>query len=135
MREAKGFVTDDGTFFEDDKEAALYEAELRLKARLAEVLPNLNQDAFFAVVVGAMQELTEFINAHHAWNPPKTKEPDGEAASGTAEDTTGAGHVSSTEEDLASLLKLPTRGHSDVPDVGSRPRTEKVSDRRKKHGT
>ena len=35
MKKTEGFVTDDGTFFESQVEAALHEAELRLRMQLA----------------------------------------------------------------------------------------------------
>ena len=140
MKMTQGYVTDDGTFFESKAEAELHEAEMRLRAALSGVYGGLNQEVFFEVVLGLMPELKGYIDAHNTANPPKQHqqtevEDRAETVNGgAAEATGGIGHVSSTEEDLAALLKLPARGSSHVPNVGRSPRTKKVSERRTKHG-
>lgn len=141
MKMAQGYVTDDGTFFESKLEAELHEAEAKLRAQLATEYPQLNTGGFFEVVQNLMSPLKEYINAFNATYTAKSNqqaedEDGGEADKGgpPAPDAS-LGHVSSAEEDLASLLKLPARGLSHVPDVGSRASTAKVSKRREKHGT
>jgi hypothetical protein len=136
MKKAAGFVTDDGTFFEDEQEAKMHEAESRLIRKLSEVLPETAVEQFISLIMGSSGEIEEYINAANTVERNKAKEQDRGAteASGTPEVVGGAGHVSSTEEDLASLLKLPSRGHEHVPDVGDRSRSKKISDRRAKHG-
>ena len=142
MKKTEGFVTDDGTFFESQLEAGLHEAELRLRMQLAHLptFPDLNADAFLAVVFEVRTQLRSYLDAHNAANTAKSDQQAEEQDRTTAGDRRaaqadgGIGHVSSTEEDLAALLKLPARGHSDVSNVGDRPRTKKVQERRAKHG-
>jgi hypothetical protein len=136
MKKVAGYVTGDGTFFESEQEAALHESEMRLRAKLSEKYPEMPQDIVFSIIFDTMRELQEFINAANTVERNKTEEQDRREAevSGAPEIAGGTGHVSSTEEDLASLLKLPTRGFEHVPNMGSRPRPKKVSDRRAKHG-
>jgi len=133
---AQGYLTEDGTFFENKAEAVLYEAELRLRSRLTkEFNSGIDPEKFLGVVLAVMPEMREYINAYHATKPDtQVKDREETSERREAEISTGVGHVSSAEEDLASLLKLPTRRPSDVPDVGSGSRTEKVQKRRPKHG-
>lgn len=141
MKMAQGYVTDDGTFFESKMEAELHEAESLFRGNLAAEFPQLDPDKFIAIVYQVMPTLKGYIDAHYAAATIKrdqqAKEQDrGETDKGGPPETDASiGHVSSTEEDLASLLKLPTRGPSHVPDVGGSPHAEKVSKRRQKHGT
>lgn len=137
MRKAAGYITGDGTFFEKEEEAALHEAEMRLRHDLGAEYPDLSQGRFLEVLTQMIRPIGEYINAYQAAN----KRDPAESKIGTEADVSeapkahdGLGHVSSTEEDLASLLQLPLRGSEYVPDVGSGTRSEAVSDRRKKHG-
>ena len=140
MKMAQGYVTDDGTFFESKNDAALHEAEMRLRSGLAGVYGGMNQEVFFEVVLGLMPELWSYIDAYNSAATVKLDQPteDTDGAKANVSESPKAdasmGHVSSTEEDLASLLKLPTRGPSHVPNVGGGPHAEKVSKRRQKHG-
>lgn len=141
MKMAQGYVTEDGTFFESKLEAELHEAEAKLRVQLATEYPQLNTGGFFEVVQNLMSPLKEYINAYNATYTAKSNqqaedEDRAEVDDGKPSATDASiGHVSSTEEDLASLLKLPTRGLSNVPDVGSGPHAKAVSKRRQKHGT
>ena len=139
MRKAEGFITADGTFFEREKDAALHEAETRLRNRLSAEYPQLSQESFFGILVNVAGETGDYINALYAANSTERAETEdeigGSAGNGSqAEVDDGLGHVASTEEDLTSLLQLPTRGLEHVSDMGSGPRSAKVSNRRKKHG-
>jgi hypothetical protein len=137
MRKAAGFITSDGTFFESEVEAWLHEAEVRLRHRLSVEFPQVAQEKFFEVITVLIEEMGEYINAYKVANKrdPAEGEVGGEDDdSGKAEAHDSLGHVSSTEEDLAVLLKLPARGSEHVPDVGSGTRTKKVPDGRAKHG-
>jgi len=141
MKMAQGYVTDDGTFFESKMEAGLHEAESHLRAKLAiEYNDGVDPDKFLAIVIMLMPELWGYINAYHAADTSKQHqqaevEDRAEVAdSGKTESVENLGHVSSAEEDLAALLKLPTRGPSHVSNVGSGPRTEEVPKRREEHG-
>jgi len=141
MKMTQGYVTDDGTFFESQNEAALHEAEWLLRGRLTAAFPQIGQDGFIEVVLEVLPALKGYIDAYQAIqvierDQQAQDEDRGAAADGAqAKVDLGPGHVSSTEEDLAALLKLPARGRSHVPDVGSGPRPKKVSDRRKVDGT
>jgi hypothetical protein len=137
MRKAEGFITGDGTFFESKSEAELHEAEVKLRHRLSVEFPQVSQEKFLEVMTVLIDEMGEYINAYQVANKrdPAESEVGGEIDDGiqaTANDSLG--HVSSTEEDLAVLLKLPARGLEHVPDVGSSARTKKVPNGRKKHG-
>jgi hypothetical protein len=140
MKMAQGYVTDDGTFFESQKEATLHEAESHLRAQLVRVNPELDGDKFLAIVFEVRSQLGSYLDAYNAATATKRDQPAEDEDRGETdkdrppEVDASLGHVSSTEEDLASLLKLPTRGPSHVPNVGSGPHAEKVSKRRTKHG-
>jgi hypothetical protein len=140
MKKTEGYVTDDGTFFENHLEAALHEAESKLRGQLATAFPQVDIEKFLAIVLEVMPQLWSYIHAHNTASAAKSnqqaEEQDrAEAGDGReAKADGGIGHVSSTEEDLASLLKLPPRGPSHVSNVGSSPRTKKIPERRAKHG-
>lgn len=140
MKKTEGFVTDDGTFFENQMEATLHEAESLLRGQLIAEFPQIDIDKFIAIVFQVMPTLKGYIDAHFAAGAAKldkqAEEQDGTEAldSREAKADGGIGHVSSTEEDLAALLKLPPRGHSNVSNVGDSPRPKKVQERRAKHG-
>lgn len=141
MKQAQGFVTFDGTFFEKQEEALLHEAEMRLRQALISSAPEVKVERFMAVLFEVRNEAGEYINAYAAAYPPKPDqqaevEDRAEIDDGlSAEAPASQGHISSAEEDLAALLKLPTRGPGHVPDVGSGSRTEKVQERRSEHGS
>lgn len=135
MKRAAGYITDDGSFFEKEDEARLYEAELRLRARLTAAVPVVDPDRFLGIVWNILPELREYLNVYkapHADAEVEDRAEDRREETAKADD--GLGHVSSAEEDLASLLKFKARGSEHVPNVGSGARPEKVQDGRKKHG-
>jgi hypothetical protein len=141
MKMAQGYVTDDGTFFESKTEAVLHEAEAGLRRHLADVSNGaIDADKFLGLVLEVMPALKGFIDAYNSAITTKLNQQAKDEDRGAADESepakvdAGLGHVSSTEEDLASLLKLPTRGPSHVPDVGSGPHAKEVSKRRAKHG-
>jgi hypothetical protein len=142
MKMTQGYVTDDGTFFESKHEAELHEAEMRLRIQLAHLtaFPKLDTDAFLAVVFEVRTQLRSYLDAYSAATTAQRDQQTEEQDRTTADDRRaaqadgGIGHVSSTEKDLEALLKLPARGHSHVPDVGSSPRPKEVQKRRSKHG-
>ena len=140
MKMAQGYVTEDGTFFENKTEATLYEAELLLRRGLAAYNEQIDHENFLAVTIALMPVIRGYIDAFsatHTTKPDKQAEVEDRAEPADRappEIATGTGHVSSAEEDLAALLKLPTRGLGNVPDVGSGPRPEEVQERRTQHG-
>jgi hypothetical protein len=137
---AQGYVTEDGTFFESKLDAELYEAEMKLRGVLAGVYGGMNQELFFEVVLGLMPELWSYINAHQAVQTAtrnqqaKEQEREPPDSGEKAEVVEGGGYVSGSEEELASLLKLPVRGPSHVPNVGRGSQSEEVPVRRKVDG-
>jgi hypothetical protein len=140
MKMAQGYVTEDGTFFESKTEAVLHEAESRLRGELAFKFPEAHADSFLTVIFELRSQMKEYIDAYNAAYPPKPDQAEVEDREETsdsreAESAANIGHVSSTEEDLAALLKLPARGPSHVPDVGSGPRSKEVQERRAEHGS
>jgi len=141
MKMAQGYVTDDGTFFENKSEAVLHEAEARLRKQLTDMSNGaIDVDKLLGLVLEVMPALKGFIDAYNSAVSAKfdqqAKEQDGGEIDESKPSAVDAslGHVSSTEEDLASLLKLPTRGPSHVPNVGSGPHAKEVPKRRAKHG-
>jgi len=142
MKMAQGYVTDDGTFFESKVEATLYEAEMRLRMQLAHLtaFPKLDADAFLAVVFEVRTQLRIYLDAHQAQDTAarnqqaKEQEREPPDSSQKAEVVEGGGYISGTEEDLARLLKLPTRGLGHVPDVGRGSQSEEVPNRREVDG-
>jgi hypothetical protein len=137
MKKAEGFITEDGTFFEREEEAELHEAEMRLRTKLGVEYPDLSQGKFFEIVTQLIGDVGAYINAYQTANkrdPAESEVGEEVRVSEPAKADDGLGHVSSTEKDLASLLKLPARGSEHVPDVGSGSWPEEVPDRRKKHG-
>ncbi len=134
MKHTEGFVTDDGTFFENEEEAALYEAEFRLRGALSKTFPQLNQEPFFTIVLSLKRELMEYLDAHSTANATKPVADESEIGeqvepSQPPEAHVSQGYLTGTEEDIASVLKLPIRRHSHVPDVGSGAQSEEVPDR------
>src|SRR4029077_3908336 len=141
MKMAQGYVTDDGTFFENKTEAVLHEAEARLRKQLADLSNGvIDADKFLGLVLEVMPALKGFIDAYNSAVSTKLDQQAKEQDGGTVDESrarevdASLGHVSSTEEALASLLKLPVRGPSHVPNVGSGPHAKEVPKRRAKHG-
>lgn len=141
MKMAQGYITEDGTFFESKLEAELYEAEVALRMSLVGVNASLDPEKVLETILAVMPQLRRYVDAHYATiatqRDQQAKEQDRREtdASEPPKADANLGHVSSTEEDLASLLKLPARGPSHMPDVGSGTHAAKVSKRREKHGT
>jgi hypothetical protein len=137
---AQGYVTEDGTFFESKLEAELYEAEVLLRMALVGTNAALDPEKVLQIILAVMPQLRRYVDAHYAASATKrdpAEDEDGrEADEGKPPEADASiGHVSSTEEDLASLLKLPTRGLGNVPDVGSGAHAKAIPKRRAKHGT
>src|SRR4029077_7648673 len=88
MKKTEGFVTDDGSFFESQVEAGLHEAELRLRMQLAHLtaFPDLNADAFLAVVFEVRTQLRSYLDAHNAANTAKSDQQAEEQDRTTASD-------------------------------------------------
>ena len=140
MKMAQGYVTEDGTFFESKLEAELYEAEVVLRMSLVGVNEALDPEKVLQIILAVMPQLRRYVDAHYATiaakRDPAEDEDGGEADESKPPETDASiGHVSSTEEDLASLLKLPTRGLGHVPDVGGSAHAKAIPKRRQKHGT
>lgn len=136
MRQASGFITEDGTFFETEEEAKLHEAEQWLRGQMVMHFPQIDVDGILNLVETLRTELGEYLNATAAHLRTQTKKQNrtGDQDSSSSEVSGHLGHVSSAKEDLEALLQLPSRRPSHVPDVGSGPRTEKVQERREEHG-
>ena len=138
MKPTQGYLTEDGTFFESKKEAALYEAEIRLRDAFIERYQKGDVEVFMTIVRTLRKQIGDYCNVYFTPSPvditePNTpaQEPIGEADDSgpptTADDRPRI--LTGTEEDIASVLKLPTRRHRNVSDVGSSPSTEEVPDR------
>jgi hypothetical protein len=141
MKMAQGYITEDGTFFESKLEAELFEAELKLRGRFATLNLRVSADEFLAIVLEIMPQLKGYIDAYEAtYTAARNQQAEDEKRkqdedSKAPEAVESGGHVSSTEADLASLLKLPARRPSHVPDVGRGASTEAVPERGKVDGT
>jgi len=137
MKETKGYITDDGTFFETKEEALLHEAESVLRGALSSQTQDV--DILLNYILHNIEPIRNYLNAYLAARystPDPAQDENREEARNSPSSAMpeNTGHVSSTEEDLKALLKLPTRGPSHLPDVGRGPHAEEVQDRREEHG-
>ena len=110
VRKTEGYVTEDGSFFEKEKDAKLHEVELRLRSRLSETFPGIDQERFFGIMLAITNELVEYLNAYQAAHSD-TKDKDGSTTGDKekAEADDGLSVQHRPEEDLASLLQFPER--------------------------
>jgi len=140
VKMAQGYVTDDGTFFESKLEAELFEAEMRLRGQLVGMDAKLNPEQILAIIIEVMPDVRRYIDAYQAQDTAarnqqaKEQEREPPDSSQKAEVVESGGYVSGSEEELASLLKLPTRRPSHVPDMGRGAQSEEVPVRRKVDG-
>jgi len=138
MKPTQGYLTEDGTFFESKQEAALYEAEVRLRDAFTNRYQKGDVEVFMTVVRALRKQIGDYCNVYFTPSPINSTEPNAPAQEpiGEADDsgppTTADDRpriLTGTEEDIASVLKLPTRRHRNVSDVGSGTPTEEIPDR------
>lgn len=133
MRKVSGWTTEDGSFFEEEKAANLYEHEQRLRKAIEASFEQVNPDKLMPVILKLLPQLKGYVNAYYTvqTNEVDLPEPEQKARvrrSEEAETPRGTGFVSGTEEDLEAVLKLPPRRPRHVPDVGRSSLAEEVPD-------
>ena len=124
MRQVKGFLSDDGVFFDAHADAELYEAMHDLELVVKNI--GANPEKFLVVLDGCHKQVRRYLDAKEGF---KASEASGvaSAAAGTAShpehnaDDAGA-------ETHAPVLEQPFNESKSVPDVGSGERTEAVPD-------
>jgi hypothetical protein len=135
VKPAKGFMTDDGNFFETEPEAEFHEAETRMMTVLSRVAGLENTpyiDTFMETCVTHKAEIRRYLDAYEAVNQQQEITTDQQADDRAAlerlitsrypqDDTAGS-------QADASLQPFTRHGHSDVSDVGGGPRSETVQD-------
>jgi hypothetical protein len=127
MRNVKGFLSDDGVFFDAVEDAELYEATHALEAVVANI--GANPEKFLVVVDGCRKQLERYLNA-------KSKYEASEARSWSTDATRPGAPASPVvdnaddcrAEDHAPVLEQQADELEHVPDVGSSVRTEAVPD-------
>lgn len=109
MKQAKGWIADDGSFFENERDCDLYEAETAL--REAAVVNRVNADSFVNAVNLMFSLVKRYIDAH-----------EGKVAEGRGDQRDA--RRAKEADDPAQQLKAG--GSQSVPYVGRRERKEKV---------
>ena len=138
MKMTQGYLTEDGTFFESKQEAALYEAEIRLRDAFTDRYQKGDVEVFMTVVRALRKQIGDYCNVYFTPSPINNDEPNAPAEIEEREEAPASPPttvddrpriLTGTEEDIASVLKLPTRRHRNVSDVGSGTLTEEIPDR------
>jgi len=138
MKPTQGYLTEDGTFFESKQEAALYEAEIRLRDAFTDRYQKGDVEVFMTVVRALRKQIGDYCNVYFTPSPINNDEPNAPAEIEEREEAPASPPttvddrpriLTGTEEDIASVLKLPTRRHRNVSDVGSGTLTEEIPDR------
>jgi len=119
MRNVKGFLSDDGTFFDAEEDAELYEATHALEAIVSNI--GANPEKFMIVVDGCRKQIRRYLDAKDKYEQSEGRAWD-EAASPAAHNADNRG-----PEGTAPVLEQPADGPEPVPDLGSGIGSEAVS--------
>lgn len=122
-KEAIGYLTNDGRFFEVEEEAEEYEAHIALKAVLEDV-GTLEHVQFMNTLAAAQDEVLRYINANRAASQYRSKI----CVSEGVKDDAG------TEEDNEALLEFAIDGDEPLPNVGSSKQQKEIQHERKVNG-
>jgi hypothetical protein len=120
MRNVKGFLSDDGMFFDAKEDAELYEATYALEAVVRTI--GANPEKFMIVVNGCQRQLRRYLDAQVAYEENEGRLWEDTAAPSAAHNTDGR-----EPEAAASVLEQPTDEPKPMPDVGSGVGSEAVS--------
>ena len=123
MRSVRGFLADDGVFFDTAEDAELYEALHALEFSVKNI--GADPEKFMIVLIGCEEQLRRYLDAKSRYEKaeaayPREGVPNAEPAVDHADDD-GA-------EEHASVLEQPADEHEHVPDVRSGVGTEAVPD-------
>lgn len=115
MKRVSGFLTNDGTYFDTEDEARLYDAMAALTFAATNV--GANPKAVFVIVDGCMNQIEEYINAKRAHQKAEHANPFGpSAATPPVVNYTDDG---TTETPIPSILEQSVDQYESMPDVGS----------------
>jgi hypothetical protein len=117
MKQAKGFLANDGTFFNTKEACALYETECDL--REASIVAGFNPDALLTALHKAWEPIGRYIDARRAVNKIGV----------------GASDTERAEGDTHSVQQQPSSVGQPVSDVGRGKFKEKVREQRKGDGS
>jgi hypothetical protein len=125
MRSVKGFLADDGTYFDTAESAELYEALHALEFSVRNI--GADPAKFMIVIEGCQDQLRRYLNAKNEYEESEAKGPgDTQPAVNNTNDSRAEGD--------ASVLEQPANEPEHVPDVRSGVGTEAVPDERKIDG-
>jgi hypothetical protein len=137
VKPAKGFMTDDGNFFETEPEAEFHEAETALMVVLGKetiTTGGLFLDQFMETCVTHKAEIRRYLDAYEAVNQQEaTAVNEADITAAELERLIGPtgwhpqDDAAGSQAD-ASIQPLTDNGHSDMSDVGGSPRSETVQD-------
>lgn len=119
MKEAYGYITEDGKFFENQEDAEEYEAWISLSAALNEITA-IDATSVLAIIVTVPNEIRRYIDANAAANKLRAGALPNEAAtryreiqaSVSAKDTAGR------EANNETVLEQSPRIDESLPDMG-----------------
>lgn len=130
MKRVSGFLTNDGTYFDTEDEARLYDAMAALTFAATNV--GANPKAVFVIVDGCMNQIEEYINAKRAHQKAEHANPF--SAEPTASPAFNYTNDGTTETPIPSILEQPPHVDEYVPDVGSGVGAEEIPDISKING-
>lgn len=132
-----GYITNDGKFFPDEREAAEYEAHVDLVRVLQEVGAR-NVPAIIQLINGCRNEIERYLAVHPVAVAAETEKGDtyevdtsgfGEGAAdgeGSDDDHISEENDEDAEDDTATVLPLPPGVREPMPDVGRHIQSTKV---------
>lgn len=130
MRQATGYMCDDGTFFDFAEEAVLYEAMAALQYRAKHV--GVDPERLFRAVDTLRGEIERYINARKSLEASEATNPvivDGHSTTGPDNSDDGRAKIID-----AAIHQFAYGRSKSVPDVGSGEHAKKVSDGSTVHG-
>jgi len=120
-RPVKGFLADDGTFFDSQEDVDLYDALHALRFHVTQI--GANPEKFLIVLDGCARQVKDYLDAKEAYNKAESRDngTNADPANGTTISTPlGVDHTKffRPEED-ASIQQQSIDGTEHVPDMGS----------------
>jgi hypothetical protein len=122
MRNVKGYLSDDGVFFDAEADAELYEALQALEFTVRNIGADPNK--FMVVVEGCRKQLERYLNAKSKFEESEASGPDGPGGTKPAsEHHTDDGSAVAD----ASVQQQPPDSAQHVPDLGGGIGAEAIS--------
>ncbi|SRR5258706_7744368 len=142
MRAVRGYLTDDGTYFDTKEEAALYDSLHAL--RFAATNVGVDPDKGLIFVDGCKDAIRRYIDAKEAYNEAEGRQDEVDGGrwadrAGTGTDTAAPLTINNAEflraeADPSSVQQQPVDEPQHVPDVGSSVSSEAIPDKCEEHG-